>query len=393
MHKASDRLAKAFGLSRVRWGYGAPYEVVQVSEGRDLGLLIAQLARDKDVEYVEPNYIAYALDVSGVPNDPFFTPYQWNFYDWGMQSNGYVSNYGVQAVSAWTISTGTGVKVAVVDTGVAYEDYGPYKQAPDLANTYFDAEGAYDFVNGDAHANDDEGHGTHVAGTIAQSTNNATGVAGIAYEATILPVKVLDANGSGTYDNIASGVRWAVDHGARVINLSLGGSFDSQTLHDAIVYARNSGVVVVCAAGNSGNPKIIYPAKYPECISVGATRFDGARTKYSSYGPQLKLVAPGGDLKVDQNKDGYKDGILQQTFDPKDPSKFGYYFYQGTSMATPHVSAIAALVFSVHPEFTATQVEQALLRTAKDLGATGWDKYFGYGLVNAWGAVNWTPSP
>lgn len=172
--------------------------------------------------------------------------------------------------------------------------------------------------------------------------------------------------------------------------MSLGGSQDSTTLYNAIKYAYNKGVVIVCAAGNDGRSQVSYPAAYTECIAVGATRFDGSRVRYSNYGSALDIVAPGGDTSVDQNKDGYGDGILQQTFSGS-PTNFGYYFYQGTSMATPHVAGVAALVLSVHPEFTNEQVRTALQSTAKDLGTKGWDKYFGYGLVNAYGAVNWKP--
>jgi serine protease len=369
------------------------FAVFELLNGKTLDSVKGLLLNDPDVAYVEPNYVAHAF---GVPNDPYFSPYQWDLYDYGMLSNGYASNYGIQAVSAWNITRGAGVKVAIIDTGVAYENYTDpvtgtqYALAPDLANTKFDTANAYDFVNNDTHANDDEGHGTHVCGTIAQSTNNGLGCAGIAYEATILPIKVLDSSGSGTYDAIANGIIWAADHGARVINMSLGGSQGSTTLYNAIKYAYNKGVVIVCAAGNNGTPNVSYPAAYTECIAVGATRFDGKRARYSNYGSALDLVAPGGDTSVDQNKDGYGDGILQQTFSGS-PTNFGYYFYQGTSMATPHVAGVAALVLSVHPEFTNEQVRTALQSTAKDLGTKGWDKYFGYGLVNAYGAVNWKP--
>jgi serine protease len=350
------------------------------------------LLQDPDIEYVEPNYIAYAFDL---PNDLYFSPYQWNLYDYGMKSNGYASNYGVQAVSAWKTTTGGGVKVAVVDTGVAYEDYsdslGTYARAPDLAQTNFDTQDAYDFVDNDAHPNDDNGHGTHVTGTIAQSTNNSLGCAGIAYGATILPIKVLNASGSGTYDAIANGIMWAADHGARVINMSLGGKTGSTTLSNAIKYAYGKGVVIVCASGNDGRPSVSYPAAYTECIAVGSTRFDGNRVRYSNYGSALDLVAPGGDMSVDQNKDGYKDGILQQTFASGKPTSFGYYFFQGTSMASPHVAGVAALVLSVNPAFTNEQVRQALQSTAKDLGTAGRDKYYGYGLVNAALAITYNP--
>jgi len=364
------------------------FAVYKLPKGKGADVVIDLIKRDPTVEYVEPNYTAQAF---GIPNDPYFNPYQWNLYNYGTTSNGYASNYGIQAVAAWDITKGAGVKVAVIDTGVAYENYGGYTKAPDFANTLFDTANAYDFVNNDTHANDDNGHGTHVAGTIAQSTNNGIGAAGIAYQATILPIKVLDSSGSGTYDAIANGIIWAADHGARVINMSLGGSQGSTTLQNAIKYAYNKGVVIVCASGNDGRSTVSYPAAYTQCIAVGATRFDGKRTSYSNYGSALDIVAPGGDTSVDQNHDGYGDGILQQTFPQGNPNSFGYYFFQGTSMATPHVAGVAALVLSAHPNYTNEQVRTALQSTAKDLGTAGWDQYYGYGLVNAYAAVRWTP--
>ena len=383
----SKKVEKISGGKLARKGL-KNFAVFTLPQDKGIDKIKELLKNDPDIEYIEPNYTAYAF---GTPNDPYFSTYQWNLYDYGMLSNGYASNYGIQAVSAWNITKGAGVKVAIIDTGIAYEDYGTYKLAPDLANTNFDKINAYDFVNNDNHANDDNGHGTHVCGTIAQSTNNNTGCAGIAYEATILPIKVLDSSGSGTYDAIANGITWAADHGARVINMSLGGSKGSTTLYNAIKYAYNKGVVIVCASGNDGKSTVSYPAAYTECIAVGATRFDGTRVKYSNYGTALDIVAPGGDTSVDQNKDNYGDGILQQTFASGNPAGFGYYFYQGTSMATPHVAGVAALVLSAHSTFTNEQVRTAIQSTAKDLGTKGWDKYYGYGLVNAYAAVNWKP--
>src|SRR5690606_34353070 len=174
------------------------------------------------------------------PNDPFYAPYQWNLYDRGQLSNGVASRFGIQAASAWNTTAGAGIVVAVVDTGVAYENYGPYAQAPDLAGRTFVSP--YDFVNNDAHPNDDNGHGTHVAGTVGQATNNGIGVAGIAYDCAIMPVKVLNASGSGSYSQIANGVNHAANQGADVVNLSLGGSRGSSVLASAIDYAWSRGV-------------------------------------------------------------------------------------------------------------------------------------------------------
>src|SRR5262245_12917420 len=198
-----------------------------------------------------------------------------------------------------------------------------------------------------------------------------------------MPVRVLNANGSGTYTQIANGLAHAVANGAKVVNMSLGGSSGSTTLQSAVVNAANAGLVLCAAAGNSGRRGLGYPALYTQCIAVGATRFDGTKPRYGSYGPGLDVVAPGGDTGVDQNHDGYADGILQQTFASGAPASFGYYFFQGTSMATPHVAAIAALVWQVHPTWTAAQVRARIESTATDLGAAGYDQTFGNGLVNA----------
>lgn len=261
-----------------------------------------------------------------------------------------------------------------------------YQQAPDLAATHFVA--GRDFVNNDDHANDDEGHGTHVSGTIAESTDNGIGVAGAAFDSAIMPVKVLGAAGYGTYQQIADGIYYAADNGADVISMSLGGGSPAQTLEDAVAYAYNHGVTVIAACGNSNTATCDYPAAYdPYVIAVGATQYDGARAPYSSYGPSLDVVAPGGNTGLDQNGDGYADGVLQQTFSDT-PIDWGYWFYQGTSMATPHVSAVAALLISTGvtgPD----AVREALESTAKDLGAAGWDQQYGSGLVDAYAALNY----
>jgi serine protease len=343
---------------------------------------IQWLGEQPGVVYAERDPLAHT---ETAPNDPFYAPYQWNFYNAGTLSNGHASNFGVQAEAAWASTTGAGVTVAVVDTGIAYENYGAFAQAPDLAGRTFVSP--YDAVTGDGHANDENCHGTHVAGTIGQSTNNGIGTAGIAYNCALMPVRVLDASGSGTYAWIASGITWAADHGANVINMSLGGTTGSTTLQNAVIYANAHDVTICAAAGNSGHNGISFPARYTQCIAVGATRFDGTRARYSSYGSGIDVVAPGGDTSVDQNGDGYGDGILQQTFAQGSPTQFAYYFFQGTSMATPHVSAIAALVKSLHPAYTNAQVRNAIESSCRDLGAPGYDTTYGNGLVNAAAAI------
>jgi serine protease len=357
-----------------------PFRVIKVPEGKVAEKIKEYLER-RDVIYAEPNYIAYAL---WVPNDPYYK------YQWHLDNPVYG---GIHMEKAWDISKGSNsVIVAVVDTGIAYENYGIYCKAPDFAQTCF-VQG-YDFVNNDAHPNDDNGHGTHVAGTIAQSTNNALGVAGIAFNSCLMPVKVLNSQGSGTYANVAAGIRYAVDNGAKIISLSLGGSSDSQVLKDAVKYAYEKGVTVIAACGNDNSSSCVYPAAYDDyVIAVGATQYDETKAPYSNYGPSLDLVAPGGNNNLDQNNDGYADGVLQQTFASRRYCSFGYYFFQGTSMAVPHVSGVAALLIANGNAKTPDEVRAALQQTAEDLGAPGRDDVYGYGLVDAYAALQWTPTP
>jgi len=338
------------------------------------------LQNNPQVQFAEPNFLASAFTTV---NDTFFA-YQWNF------SN--PTNGGINVEQAWEVSTGANAIVAVLDTGVAYKNHqdatGIYYQAPDFASTRFVA--GYDFINNNAHANDDHSHGTHVAGTIAQSTNNARGTAGIAFDASIMPVKVLGKDGSGSHASIANGIRWATDQGAHIINMSLGSSTGSKTLKDAVAYAYSRGVTIVAAAGNEGNNAVSYPAAYDDyVIAVSATRFDETLASYSNYGSSIDLAAPGGDIGVDQNGDGFGDGILQNTFNPRtqDTSDFGYYFFQGTSMAAPHVAGVAALIVSQGITDPA-EVRHILQSTAKDRGPVGVDIYYGHGIVDAAAAMD-----
>jgi hypothetical protein len=175
--------------------------------------------------------------------------------------------------------------------------------------------------------------------------------------------------------------------------MSLGGSSYSQTMQEAIEYAASRGVLIAAAAGTQGAPNVEYPARAPQCLSVGATRCDGSRCYYSNYGPELSLVAPGGDNLVDQNGDGYPDGILQLSLEDRDPARFRYRYESGTSFAVAHVSGAAALLWSLHPDWSAARVRSALLQTARDLGASGPDPLYGAGLLDAAAAAAWLPPP
>lgn len=207
-----------------------------------------------------------------------------------------------------------------------------------------------------------------------------------------MPVKVLNKQGSGTLQQLVDGIYFATNNGAKVISMSLGyppGYYPGKALDDALNYAYSNGVTVVAASGNNEAGTVSYPAAYEKCIAVGATRYDGSRSNYSNYGDALDVMAPGGDTSLDQNGDGYRDGILQNTFDPntKNPKDFGFWFFQGTSMATPHISGVAALLIAKGangPE----EVMAAIQNTATDLGTSGWDQYYGYGLINAKAALD-----
>jgi serine protease len=331
---------------------------------------------------------------------------QWNFLGAG--------TFGVDAPSAWlnTFAAGrpggAGVVVAVLDTGVAYANHGRFKKSPDLVGTHFTK--GYDFVDDDPYPDDHNGHGTHVASTIAEATNNGIAVTGLAFGATIMPIRVLDSRGEGDVGEIARGVRWAARRGAQVINLSLEfgtevRASDIPKLVQAIVYAHRKGAVVVSASGNEGGKSVSYPAKAPDVISVGATTEHGCLSIYSNEGSGLDLVAPGGGADASFGRDANCNrpgptgrDIYQMTFvHPNHPSTFGIPGgYEGTSMAVPHVSATAALIIAsgvLGPKPTPDAIEAQLKATARDLGATGYDRRYGAGLIDAGAATTPVVAP
>ena len=258
-------------------------------------------------------------------------------------------------------NAGAGVKVAVVDTGIDLTH-------PDLAANIV---GGYNAIDPTKSPTDDNGHGTHVSGIIA-GIDNTIGVLGVAPRASLLAVKVLNRQGSGYYSDIIEGIGWSVDNGAQVINMSLGGTYDSTALHSAIVSAVNAGVVVVAAAGNSGpgDNTVGYPAKYPEVIAVSATTSSNTIASYSSRGPEVDLAAPGSSIFST-----YKGGAYQTL--------------SGTSMASPHVAGAVALVIASGVSGV-DNVRTVLRQTADDLGAAGKDNLYGDGLVDAEQAVTGT---
>jgi serine protease len=313
--------------------------------------LSAKLAADPRVELIEPHARVRA---AFVPDDPLLGE-QWHLARVGSDR-------------AWDFSTGRGVTVAVVDTGIACEDFDDFTKATDLASTRCVA--GYNFVTRTSHANDDHGHGTHVAGTIAQSTNNAIGGAGVAFDGRLMPVKVLSGDGWGTTSDVADGIRWAADHGAQVINLSLGGPRNSRILQRAIDHARKNGVTVVAAAGNSGW-RVEYPGGSAGVIGVSATDKNDRLAWFSSRGPGVDIAAPG-------------VGVIQQSICERGRNRCELFpSYSGTSMASPHVAGTAALLVSLgvtRPE----AVERTLLSAARPAGPAS---QFGAGILHSAQAV------
>ena len=320
---------------------GIDAQVVTVPKGQAMAKAQAYSSNDR-VAYAELDFVAEAV---GSPDDPCFG------YQWGLTK--------IAASQAWDVTTGSpSINIAILDTGVDLDH-------PDLAdkivsNINFSSSPTVDDVRG---------HGTHVAGIAAAMTNNGIGVAGLGYSSTIMNVKVLGDSGAGTYGAIASGVIWAADNGAEVINMSLGGSSASSTLEDAINYAWSKGVVVVAAAGNNGNSMPIYPAYYGNCIAVAATYPWDAKADWSNYGDWVDVAAPGGGIYATVKNNGYD-------------------YKSGTSMASPHVAGLAALVFTTVSDTNSDgklndEVRSRIEVSCDDIGISG----IGSGRINAARAV------
>lgn len=291
-----------------------------------------------NVVFAEPNYIYLQ---NQAPNDALYQKYQWNLPT-------------IKAEDGWDISQGSeNVQIAVIDTGVDLDH-------PDLADRV--TEG-YNVLAENNSPNDDNGHGTHVAGIIASETNNRQGIAGITWFSQIMPVKVMNSEGAGTAFDVAKGIRWATNHGADVINLSLGNYQSSDVLREAVGYAVEKDVILVAASGNDNTNQIGYPASYQGVLAVSAVNKTRQRANFSNYGKYVDVTAPGVNIAST-----YKGGK--------------YAALSGTSMAAPHVTALAGLIRSLYPDLENNEVIDTIKTTAVDLGEPGKDNYYGAGLIN-----------
>lgn len=314
---------------------------VILPNGTDIGAALKQYRAQAAVQYAEPNPIAQRFMT---PNDTLYSK-QWNLAK-------------INASAAWDVSQGGYGPIAIVDTGIDASH-------SDLSG---EIEPGYNFVNNSTDTSDDNGHGTSVAGIIAGITNNSNGVASIGFKGSLIPVKVLDSTGTGTYGDVASGIIYAADNGAKIINLSLGGSSPSQTLQSAVNYAEQKGVIVVAAAGNNGNSAAVYPADYPGVIAVSATDTNDNLASFSSYGSDIVASAPGVGIISTYNNGGYAT-------------------MSGTSMAAPEVAGLLGLALSHSQVSTATLLSD-LEQSSDKVGpypynSSGWNEYFGYGRIDA----------
>ncbi|HOU12327.1 MAG TPA: S8 family serine peptidase [Anaerolineae bacterium] len=367
----TQRILEQYSVTTIRNLYNSDVQLMRVPEGHELEIAAA-LNADPGVVYAEPNYIYHAFDL--VPNDPNYSK-QW-------------AHTTIQSPGAWGITTGnTDIVIAIIDSGVDTSH-------PDLASKLV---AGHDFVDDDNTPSDENGHGTHVAGIAAAVTNNGIGVAGMAWDARIMPVRVLDNKGNGYNSDITAGITWAYQNGADILNLSLGGASYSQTMQDAINAAHAGGSLVVAAMGNcryatgsctTANPTQ-YPAAYNNVMAVAATDSGDSYAYYSQYGSHCDIAAPGGEL----SRLGDPNGIYSTlpTYAVYMTTYYGflnnYDYLQGTSQATPYVSGLAALIWSMNPALTPDEVQSLVQQTAEDLGTAGWDQDYGWGRINAYTAL------
>lgn len=345
---------------------------LKIPSGYSVKEMVSIFQANPDVEFAEPNYIAY---LTIAPNDPLFQ-YQYALENDGQEigSGGPTGTPGadIKAPEAWKEEKGQEtVIIAIVDTGIDLNH-------PDLKNKIYSS--GYDFVNNDSQAQDDHGHGTHCAGIAAAETNNNDGIAGVAWDCQLLPVKVMDKNGTGKVSWVSNGIIWAVDQEAQIISLSLGSEYPSNTLKTALNYAYSKNAVIVAAAGNEGGA-VLYPAAYDEyCLAVAATDYNDQRATFlnteifeSNFGPEVDVAAPGVRILSTYPVDLTPAGYLP------------YAYSWGTSMSTPHVAGMTILIKSLKPWLKNYQIMDIIRYSADDINSDqypGKDNYLGYGRIN-----------
>jgi subtilisin family serine protease len=360
----------AYGAKEIRRIEAIGVRELRVPSGVSVEELIYVLERNPDIEFAEPDYV---FRIADTPNDAYFKN-QYALANSGQEigTGGPKgkANADIRAGAAWGETKGLGETViAIIDTGVDLLH-------PDIKNKI--KSSGRDLANDDFDATDDNGHGTHVAGIAAADTNNGIGVAGVAWDCKILPVKATDEKGDGFYTWMIDGILWAADNGADVINISLGGDATSTSLRDALKYAYDKGVVIAASAGNDGG-SVLYPAAYDAyCLAVAATDYNDAQATWSNFGSQIDVAAPGERILS-----------LVPTWYPEkiwgDPGAIPYGYGEGTSMAAPHVAGLAALIKSLKPWLKADEIMNIIRYSAEDVNSAqhkGTDDYLGYGRIS-----------
>jgi thermitase len=365
----AEGLLRSYGFSAIRRIPRIGVYTVRTSSGVSVAETLAMLRRNPDIEQAGPDY---QTRLATTPNDPYFQAYQYNLRNRGgildisddirPQTK---SGADIKATTAWDETEGDpAVVIAVLDTGVDMSH-------PELGAKVVSS--GWDFVNDDADATDDNWHGTHTAGIAAADTNNGVGIAGVAWNCKVLPVKVVGADGTGYYSWLIDGIIWATDQGADVINISLGGDDDDHFLEDACKYAFDRGVVLAVAAGNDGS-SVLYPAAYDDYVlAVAATDYNDEPADFSNFGPEVDVAAPGVYILGPAPQWYVGEGYLP------------YLFADGTSAATPHVAGMAALIKSLKPELKAADIMNIIRYTADDVNQStlpGRDDHIGYGRIN-----------
>jgi subtilisin family serine protease len=365
----AEGILKALELGKIRRIPRVEVYRAQAPAGLTVRQALVLLRQNPAVEYAGPDHRTRLL---AIPNDTYFQSYQYNLRNRGIILDispdiqpQTTAGADIKATPAWDETKGDpSVVIALEDTGV---DMSHAELVNKMAST------GRDFVNNDLDATDDNSHGTWVAGIAAAESNNNEGIAGVAWNCKVLPVKVMDAEGLGFYDELIDGIIWAADNGAKVINVSAGGDADDPALKSACQYAFEKNVVVVAAGGNDGI-SVVYPAAYDDyVIAVAATDYNDAYASFSNPGPQIDVAAPGVWIL----------GPVPQWY--AGPGFEPYIFGTGTSAAAPHVAGLAALLVSIKPWLSAKQIMNIIRYTADDVNKaqhSGKDDFIGYGRIN-----------